>query len=85
MDTIFAQHTIGVTELRGATSRILQQAESNNEVVAILNHNRPAGYIVSPGMMQALLNAIADRVAEDRARSRLATLNLARRISLDEL
>ena len=85
MDAIFAEHTIGVTELRESPSRILKQAEESDEAVAILNHNKPAGYIVSPRMMAAMLDAIADRLAEDRARPRLATLGLARRIGLDKL
>lgn len=85
MDAIFAEHTIGVTELRTSPSRVLKQAEESDEAVAILNHNKPAGYIVSPRMMAAMLDAIADRVAEDRAKSRVASLSLARRISLDEL
>lgn len=85
MDAIFAEHTIGVTELRESPSRILRQAEETDEAVAILNHNRPAGYIVSPRMMAAMLDAIADRVAEDRAKSRLSSLSLAHKITLDEL
>lgn len=85
MDSIFAEHTIGVTELRESPSRVLKQAEDSDEAVAILNHNKPAGYIVSPRMMEAMLDAIADRVAVDRAKSRLSSLNLARRISLDVL
>lgn len=84
MDAIFAKHTIGVTELREFPSRVLKQAEETDEAVAILNHNKPAGYIVSPRMMEAMLDAIAERVAEDRAKSRLSSLSLARRISLDE-
>lgn len=85
MDTIFAEHTIGVTELRESPSRALKQASDSDEAVAILNHNKPAGYIVSPRMMEALLDSIADRVAEDRAKSRLASLRVARKISVNDL
>lgn len=85
MDAIFAEHTIGVTELRESPSKVLKQAEESDEAVAILNHNRPAGYIVSPRMMEAMLDAIADRIATVRAESRLATLNQARKVALDEL
>ena len=85
MDTIHAPITVGVTELREAPARILKRAEDEDQPVAILSHNKPAGYIVSPRMMAAMLDAIAERIAEDRARSRLATLDQARRISLDDL
>ena len=85
MDAIFAEISVGVTELRDSPSRVLKQAEETDEAVAILNHNKPAGYIVSPRMMQAMLDAIADRVVEDRARGRLASLKSARRIVLNDL
>lgn len=85
MDAIFAEHTIGVTELRESPSRVLKQAEDSDSAVAILNHNKPAGYIVSPRMMEVMLDAIADRIAEDRAKVRLASLSQARKVTLDEL
>lgn len=85
MDSIFAHHTNGITELRESPSRVLKEAEESGEAVAILNHNKPPGYIVSPGTMHALLDAIADRVAEDRAKERRPSLHLARNITLDEL
>ncbi len=85
MDAIYAGITIGVTELRESPTRILKRAEDEDQAVAILNHNKPAGYIVSPRMMEAMLDSIADRIAESRAEVRLSTLNQARRVTLDEL
>lgn len=85
MDTIHAGITIGVTELRESPTRILKLAEDEEQAVAILNHNKPAGYIVSPKMMEAMLDSIADRIAENRAKERLSTLSKARRVKLDEL
>ncbi len=85
MNDIHAGITIGVTELRESPTRILKRAEEEDQAVAILNHNKPAGYIVSPKMMEAMLDSIADRIAENRAKTRLATINKARRVKLDEL
>ena len=85
MNAIHAGITIGVTELRDSPTRILKLAEDEDQAVAILNHNKPAGYIVSPRMMEAMLDSIADRIAENRAKSRISTLSKARRIKLDEL
>ncbi len=85
MNAIHAEITIGVTELRESPTRILKRAEDEDQAVAILNHNKPAGYIVSPRMMEAMLDSIADRIAEDRAKTRLSTLAKARKIKLDEL
>ena len=85
MNAIHAGITIGVTELRESPTRILKRAEEEDQAVAILNHNKPAGYIVSPKMMEAMLDSIADRIAEDRAKARLTTLNKARKVDVDEL
>lgn len=85
MDAIHAGITIGVTELRESPTRILKRAEDEDQAVAILNHNKPAGYIISPKMMEAMLDSIADRIAENRAKERLDTLSKARKIKIDEL
>ena len=85
MNTIHAGITIGVTELRESPTRILKRAEDEDQAVAILNHNKPAGYIISPKMMEAMLDSIADRIAENRAKERLATLSKARKIKIEEL
>jgi len=85
MNAIHAGVTVSVTELRESPTRILKRAEDEDQAVAILNHNKPAGYIISPRMMEAMLDSIADRIAENRAEKRLATLNKARKVKLDEL
>lgn len=85
MNAIHAGITIGVTELRESPTRILKRAEDEDQAVAILNHNKPAGYIISPKMMEAMLDSIADRIAENRAKTRLSTLDKARKVKLDEL
>ena len=85
MNAIHAGITIGVTELRDSPTRILKLAENEDQAVAILNHNKPAGYIVSPRMMEAMLDSIADRIAENRAKARITTLSHARRVKLDEI
>lgn len=85
MNAIHAEITIGVTELRESPTRILKLAEDEDQAVAILNHNKPAGYIISPKMMEAMLDSIADRIAENRAKSRLSTLDKARKIKLEDL
>ena len=85
MDAIHAEITMGVTELRESPTRILKRAEDENQAVAILNHNKPAGYIISPRMMEAMLDSIADRIAENRAKTRLPALDKARKIKLDDL
>ena len=85
MDAIYARITVSVTELRESPTRILKRAEDEDQAVAILNHNKPAGYIVPPKMMGAMLDFIADWMVENRAKSRLSRLGKARKVKLNEL
>ena len=85
MNAIHAEITTSVAELRESPTRILKRAEEEDQAVAILNHNKPAGYIVSLRMMEAMLDSIADRIAENRAKTRLPTLGRARKVKLNEL
>ena len=59
--------------------------EAGDEAVVVLSHNKPAGYILSPKLMSAFLDAVADRAIALKAAPRLKTLSRSRRISLDEL
>ncbi len=83
MDTLLSTHSIGISDLREAPARAFEQAA--DEAVVVLNHNRPAGYIVSNQLMARILDQLADRAVTDKASKRLATLNTARKISIDEL
>jgi antitoxin StbD len=84
MDTILCTHSIGISDLRESPARVFEQA-GDDVVVVVLNHNRPAGYILSTQLMARILDQLADRVVTDKARDRLATLSTARKITLDEL
>ncbi len=82
MDAILSSHSIGISDLRESPARVFEQAADD---VVVLNHNRPAGYILSTQLMGRILDQLADRVVSDKARDRLATLSTARKITLDEL
>lgn len=83
MDAIFSSHSIGISDLRESPTRVFEQAA--NDVVVVLNHNRPAGYILSTQLMGRILDQLADRVVTEKARDRLTTISTARKITLDEL
>ncbi len=83
MDVILATHSIGISDLREAPARAFEQA--GDQAVVVLNHNKPAGYILSTRMMEHVLELLADRVVTDKARDRLDSVSTARRISLDDL
>jgi antitoxin StbD len=83
MDTVLSQKSIGISELREAPAKAFDDA--GDQPVVVLNHNKPAGYILSPRLMTAFLDAMADRAVAAKAAPRLKTLSKARRISLDDL
>ncbi len=85
MNAIHAGITISVTELRESPTRILKRAEEGDQTVAILIRDKPAGYIVSPRMMGAMLDSFAESIAETSAKNRLSTINKARKVTLDDL
>jgi len=76
MDALLAKTSIGISELREAPARVFEQA--GDEALVVLNHNKPAGYIVSTVWMGRVLDALADRVVADKAIKRLETLKSAR-------
>jgi len=55
---IFAPSTVSITELRRNPSRILEGA--GNTPVAVLNHNKPAAYLLSAKAYEALLEQLDD-------------------------
>ena len=83
MDTLRHKTTVDISELRRATARVFKQA--GDEALVVLNHNKPAGYIVSTVWMGRVLDALADRVVSDKAIERLSTLKSARVINPSDL
>jgi len=83
MDKLFSSHSIGISDLREAPARVFEQA--GDHAVVVLNHNRPAGYIVSEKWMSRVLDQMADLALMDKVRESLPNLHKARRISIDDL
>ena len=83
MDNVLTTRSIGISELRESPAKAFEQA--GDEAVVVLNHNKPAGYILSPQLMAAFLDAMADRAVTIKAAARVGGLAGARRISVDEL
>lgn len=56
MEQVLASRSVSITELKRSPSAVLEQAGS--EPVAVLNHNRPAAYLLSPRVYEAMLNRL---------------------------
>jgi antitoxin StbD len=61
METIYANKTVSVTELKRNLATVLSQAEQ--EAIAILSHNKPEAYLLSAKHYERLLELLED--AED--------------------
>ena len=83
MDNLLSAHSIGISDLREAPARAFEQA--GDDAVVVLNHNRPAGYILSNRLMARILDQLADRAVGDKAIGRMTSIKTARKISLDDL
>lgn len=56
MEQVLASRSVSITELKRSPSAVLEQAGS--EPVAVLNHNRPAAYLLSPQVYEAMLERL---------------------------
>ena len=56
MEQVLANRSVSITELKRSPSAVLEQAGS--EPVAVLNHNRPAAYLISPHVYGAMLERL---------------------------
>jgi antitoxin StbD len=53
MEQVLATRSVSITELKRSPSAVLEKAGA--QPVAVLNHNRPAAYLVSPEVYEAML------------------------------
>ena len=56
MEQVLASRSVSITELKRSPSAVLEQAGC--EPVAVLNHNRPAAYLLSPDVYKAMLERL---------------------------
>lgn len=56
MEQLLATRSVSITELKRSPSAVLEQAGA--EPVAVLNHNRPAAYLLSPAVYEAMLERL---------------------------
>lgn len=81
MDTILANITVSVTELKRNFADIIERADDCP--VAILNHNRPEAYLLPAAHYERLLTHLEDledaKLAHERANGPFVE------VSLDEL
>jgi antitoxin StbD len=81
MDTILADVTVSVTELKRNFSAVLKQAD--DRAVAVLDHNRPAAYLLPAAHYERLMAYLEDM--EDAKLARERSNGPFVEVSLDDL
>ncbi len=83
MHAIFTDMTISMSEFKKNPAAVLREA--GNRPVAVLNHNRPAFYMVDPALMEAMLEALGDRELLNLVRTRMNDGAEPIEVDIDEL
>lgn len=83
MQTILADLSISMSDFKKNPAQVLRTA--GEKPVAVLNHNRPAFYMVSPKLFEALIEEIADRELLEIVERRLERVDEAIEVDLDSL
>ncbi len=83
MDAIYADFSISMSEFKKNPAQVLRTA--GEKPVAVLNHNRPAFYMVTPRLFEALIEEMADRDLLALVRQRLTLKNAAIEVDIDEI
>ena len=83
MDAIYADLSISMSEFKKNPAQVLRTA--GEKPVAVLNHNRPAFYMVTPKLFEALIEEMADRDLVEIARQRLSRKDTAVEVDIDRI
>lgn len=83
MQAILADVSVSMSEFKKNPAAVLREA--NNRPVAVLNHNKPAFYMVEPQLFEALMEELIDRDLMTKARTRLARRSEAVEVDFDDL
>ena len=83
MQAILADHSISMSEFKKNPAQVLRDA--GDKPVAVLNHNRPAFYMVTPVLFEAMLDELADKQLTALVRQRLATKHEAVEVDIDAI
>ena len=83
MRQVLADCSASISELKKNPSALL--SEANGSAIAILNHNKPAAYLVPAETYEWLMEALDDYALSQIVEARRADISQAVEVSLDEL
>lgn len=83
MDTLLAEASVGITELKKNPSAVIRNA--GDAPVVILHHNRPTAYLVPVRRYEAMMDVLDDLALAKIVKERLKHLDDAEEVSIEEL
>jgi antitoxin StbD len=83
MDTIYADLSVSMTDFKKNPAEVLRQA--GQKPVAVLNHNKPAFYTLTPKLFEAILEELEDKELNELARKRLSTSDDIVMVNVDKI
>lgn len=83
MDAIYADLSVSMSDFKRNPAQVLRAA--GEKPVAVLNHNRPAFYMVTPKLFEAFIEVAADQELVALARQRLALKDTAVEVDIDQI
>ena len=83
MQPIFSKHTASISELKRNPTALLKQA--NGQPIAILNHNKPSGYLVPAETYEKMMELLEDLELGKIVEQRRKDLDKAVTVTLEEL
>ncbi len=83
MDAILAPSSVGISELKANPTAVLEA--SGDQPVAILNRNKPVGYLLTAAAWEKIQDLLEDREILKIAEARMTDGKKPVRVSLDEL
>ena len=83
MDTVLANRSTSITELKKNPSKVMSEAHGNP--VVILNHNKPMAYLLPSDVYEDLLDRLEDAELAAIALKRSGEKSKAVSVKLDEL
>jgi len=83
MDTIYADLSVSMTDFKKNPAEVVRQA--GQKPVAVLNHNKPAFYTLTPKLFEAILEELEDKELTELARKRLSTSGDIVMVNVDKI
>lgn len=83
MQAIYADYSISMSEFKKNPASVLRDA--GERPVAVLSHNKPAFYMVTPKVFEALIEELEDKDLAELVRQRLGRKHTAIEVDVDQI